>query len=220
METNKITYRLIEQYIQGALDEKTMHEIERQALDDPFLADAIEGYSHKESTAGAQISLLQKQLEERIALQQEKKNAFYFSWQRISVAAAACLLFISASILFWMKGSRNSRMETKEREVQVSLMPADSVIALTGKKVAPDRIATPAGGWTKFKQYLKENRSVDATLKGKVVVSFSIDPQGKPYNIKIVESANAALNNDAEKLIKNGPKWQTKDNPIVVKIDF
>ena len=64
METNKITYALISQYLGGELDEAAMHELERQALDDPFLADALEGYSHAELPAGPHLSLLQKQLEE------------------------------------------------------------------------------------------------------------------------------------------------------------
>lgn len=128
METNRITYKLIHQYLEGKLDEKSMHELEKQSLDDPFLAEALEGYSQADSYAGPQLSLLQRQLEERIALQQEKKNTIYFTWQRISVAAAACLLFIAASLLFWMKGSRRQQLLTNtEKSVNVNLTHPDSL---------------------------------------------------------------------------------------------
>ena len=137
---------MISQYLGGELDEAAMHELERQALDDPFLADALEGYSHAELPAGPHLSLLQKQLEERIALQQERKNVFNFTWQRISIAAAASMLFISASILFWMKGSqRNGAPIAKhEKKVDVSLSSADSLIkagALDDKREAVVRPA-------------------------------------------------------------------------------
>ena len=137
---------MISQYLNGELDEPSMHELERQALDDPFLADALEGYSHAEVPAGPHLSLLQKQLEERIALQQERKNVFNFTWQRISIAAAASMLFISASILFWMKGSQRNGapIARHEKKVDVSLSSADSLIkegALDDKKEAVIRPA-------------------------------------------------------------------------------
>ena len=36
----------IRKYLNGELDAAAMHELERRALDDPFLADAIEGFEH------------------------------------------------------------------------------------------------------------------------------------------------------------------------------
>jgi len=122
VETNKNTHILIQQYLEGELDEKAMHELEKQALDDPFLADAIEGYSATDVPAGTSLSFLQRQLAERIAQQQENKNVFYFTWQRISVAAAGCLLFIAASILFWMKSQpKDGNPAVKEKQVDVNL---------------------------------------------------------------------------------------------------
>ena len=34
----------IKKYTSGQLDARAMHQLEREALDDPFLADALEGY--------------------------------------------------------------------------------------------------------------------------------------------------------------------------------
>ena len=33
----------IKKYLAGQLDARAMHQLERRALDDPFLADALEG---------------------------------------------------------------------------------------------------------------------------------------------------------------------------------
>ncbi|MGV3509770.1 MAG: carboxypeptidase-like regulatory domain-containing protein [Sphingobacteriaceae bacterium] len=130
METNRIDYTTIQQYLEGSLDKEAMHELEKRALDDPFLADAIEGYTHINKPASKQLSLLQTQLEERIAQQQENKNVFNFNWQRLSVAAAASLLFITASILFWFKGQKTEeQIALNPKQVEVSLTPADSIVA-------------------------------------------------------------------------------------------
>ncbi|PRY53922.1 hypothetical protein B0I27_103395 [Arcticibacter pallidicorallinus] len=127
-EANKQKYNLIQQYLEGSLDPGRMHELEKEALEDPFLAEALEGYSAFEGSAQPHLSLLQRQLEARIAENAEKKNIFYFTWQRISVAAAASLLFISASILFWMKGTNtDSRLAGNAKNVEVTLTPGDEL---------------------------------------------------------------------------------------------
>ncbi|MGX5688263.1 carboxypeptidase-like regulatory domain-containing protein [Arcticibacter tournemirensis] len=125
METNRIKYSVIQQYLEGKLDPRDMHELEKQALEDPFLAEALEGYSETEVQAAPHLSLLQRQLDERIAQQQENKNTFFFTWQRLSIAAAAGLMFISAGILFWMKG--DNRETRVAKHVEVKLTPVDSL---------------------------------------------------------------------------------------------
>ena len=199
-----------------------MHELERRALTDPFLADALEGYTRSDSAAAPHLSLLQKQLEERIALQQEKKNMFHFGWQRISVAAAACLLFISASILFWMKGSRNQQravVESKQKSVDVTLMDPDSVKAFSSDEAILSMNAEPVGGWKNFQKYLKENKRT--TIAGIVVLSFKVDAAGKAANVDVLKSSASELNNEAIRLIKDGPKWKSNGEGFVnVKIEF
>ncbi|NEU08882.1 hypothetical protein GZH53_11220 [Flavihumibacter sp. R14] len=116
----------IQQYLEGTLDKKLMHELEKKALDDPFLADALEGYAHSAASSHG-LSMLQRQLHERIAHQQENKKVFDLSWQRLSVAAAAAVMFISAGVLFWM----NSQLPDKQiaathKQVEVNLAPVDT----------------------------------------------------------------------------------------------
>ncbi len=63
----KPTADLIRRYLAGELDDRTMHALEKQALDDPFLADALEGYALYEPDQSAAISDLQARLNERIS---------------------------------------------------------------------------------------------------------------------------------------------------------
>lgn len=228
METNKITYGLIELYLQGKLDEKRMHDLERQALNDPFLAEALEGYAKTNESATPHLSLLQKQLEERIAVQQEQKNAFHFGWQRISVAAAACLLFISASILFWMKGSwTNNRSGDKERKVDVSLMHPDSVKHYTLKndqKMLQNEVpAFPAGGWENFEKYIRENKKVakSSTTDAEVILAFKVNVTGRPSEIRIIKGNEESINKEVIRLVEEGPAWEYfGKQEIRLKIDL
>ncbi|MBC7914179.1 MAG: hypothetical protein H7Y07_08650 [Pyrinomonadaceae bacterium] len=139
---NNISYITIQQYLAGKLDEKAMHELERQALDDPFLAEALEGFGQREFSSEKQLSLLQTQLQARIAQQVENKNLFYFSWQRLSIAAAAGLLFVTASILFWIKADKKEQqLASNPKQVEVNRSSEDSIISnpnLKEEKLIPE----------------------------------------------------------------------------------
>lgn len=125
-ETNKLKYNLLKQYLNGQLDPRGMHELEKDALEDPFLAEALDGYAEIKGSLHPHLSILQRQLEDRIAQNYVKKNTIFFTWQRLSVAAAASLLFVSASILYWMKGTdRSAKIAVNPKQTEVKLTAAD-----------------------------------------------------------------------------------------------
>ncbi len=129
MKTNYPDSLTIQQYLEGKLDPEVMHQLEKQALDDPFLWDALEGYSTYADSA-AELSILQRQLHERIVHLQENKKIFDLTWQRLSVAAAAAVLFITAGILFWMNGSnQDPQIASNPKQVEVMLSDPDSLLA-------------------------------------------------------------------------------------------
>jgi hypothetical protein len=86
------TYKDIERYHSGQMSEDEMHRMEMAALDDPFLADALEGYSYT-STAKEDLNKLQDRLFERT---NQKEKVFWigknYNWLKI----AAVLLFVIA----------------------------------------------------------------------------------------------------------------------------
>ena len=124
MSTNYPDSLMIRAYLEGKLDHEEMHRLEKQALTDPFLWEALEGYTHT-SNPGTDLSILQRQLHERIVHLQENKKVFYLTWQRLSVAASASVLFITAGILFWMNVNRSGPLT--EKQVQVELIDRDSI---------------------------------------------------------------------------------------------
>jgi hypothetical protein len=57
----------IEKYHKGLLSPGEMNELEKAALDDPFLADALDGYKASAENISSDLSELKKKLEERVS---------------------------------------------------------------------------------------------------------------------------------------------------------
>ena len=73
----------IRRYVQGNMSARDMHAIEKAALDDPFLADAIEGMQqalqeHDEVLVTGQLQELQQQLAERTTETNRKNRVIAF----------------------------------------------------------------------------------------------------------------------------------------------
>src|SRR5690349_673466 len=110
---NHITYSLadIQRYLQGGMSAKEMHDLERAALEDPFLADALEGYS------GADMQQAQQHLAQiEIAIRQQKEESKvvvlpplkkYRSWQ---VAASIVLLISIVGVTYFIFNNKGSEI--------------------------------------------------------------------------------------------------------------
>ena len=101
----------IQRYVQGKLSAKEMHAMEKAALDDPFLADAIEGmqqalHDHDESVVTGQLQELQQQFQTRIAGTGKKARVIAFHWWQ--AAAAAVVLIITG---VWIYSGITNRPE-------------------------------------------------------------------------------------------------------------
>jgi TonB family protein len=74
----------------------------------------------------------------------------------------------------------------------------------------------PADGWDDYDVYLNNNLKVPDEFKskrtggGEVEISFEVDKNGEPANIKIVKSLCGKCDSEAIRLIKEGPKWKRK----------
>jgi len=199
---------LLEDYLDGKLDSKAMHQIERQALEDPFVAQALAGLSESPRRVTQSVSLLQKQLYERIAEQQVQKKRTVYTWQRLSIAAAAAVMFISVSIIFVMRVRQNQELLGKRQPKIVEVNMAPVVIPASA-------VAAPVGGWAELEKYMRSNNRLANTGKPErsVEVSFGIDKAGNPVAIKITKSAAQDLDKEAMRLIKDGPRWEQPATP-------
>lgn len=91
----------IEKYHKGSLSPAEMHAIEKAALDDPFLADALEGYATPGTDAVADIAGLKKRLSQRA----EENKAIPLAGSLRSGSRwwkAAALILLVAGAGFWI----------------------------------------------------------------------------------------------------------------------
>ncbi|TDG37318.1 TonB family protein [Pedobacter changchengzhani] len=124
---------VLEDYLDGKLDGKAMHFVEKQALEDPFIADALEGL--RQSPKRKQnFSILQKKLHDRIAQKPVKRKLWGITTQRMSIAAAATVIFLSVSILFFMRENNRKNVETAQRKSKCVIVNLDSNNALAANK--------------------------------------------------------------------------------------
>ncbi len=86
----------------------------------------------------------------------------------------------------------------------------------------------PADGWDNYDTYLTNNLNVPEEIKtkqntaGEVQVSFEVDKNGEPINIKIEKSLCPKCDEEAKRLIKEGPKWKrnAKKGRTTVTVPF
>ena len=292
----------IQQYLEGSLNAKLMHQIEKKALEDPFLADALDGYAQSPGSSLG-LSILQRQLQERIVHLQENKKVFQLTWQRLSIAAAAAVLFISAGVLFWINSQNiNSQSALNPKQTEVQLTPEDSLTTSDSKANAvikvpesqssdlsmkseplivsakPNRIKSNAGvtkqvlitpepsasgmsktmktagmsdsnplsevaassamasisampepveGWLNYKKYIAERVKIaraGITANGIIKLDFTVDPQGRLNNFKILNGLTKEANDLAIKIIQNGPPWKPsasgKPEMMQIEVNF
>ena len=144
---------VLEDYLDGKLDAKAMHRVERLSLEDPFVAEALAGLSLSPKRVQS-LSLLQKQLQDRIAQKPVQEKRWQITSQRLSIAAAAAVLFVTVSLLFWMRESNNR----------------EQVAANTPKKVD---VAIAA---TQEPALVKANKEVEKVIAKAAIVSVTKSP--------------------------------------------
>jgi hypothetical protein len=167
---------VLEDYLDGKLDAKTMNRIEREALEDPFVAEALAGLSMSPKRSLESLSLLQKQLHERVAEHHSAKKATVITWQRLSIAAAAAVIFISVGIIFWMKQVNYQEMASKRsKKIDVNIAPkpgSDSVIENA------DAVAT-----LKTESADKASTEIDKAIKAAKTNSYAANSKAKSKTI-------------------------------------
>ena len=96
----------VRKYLNGELDAKAMHRLEHDALDDPFLMDALEGFESAPKDQQANLADLTARLQQRT----EQKKGRVISWQVWSIAASVLIVLTIGG--FWIK--RNSPEQARQ----------------------------------------------------------------------------------------------------------
>jgi hypothetical protein len=142
--TNENTYRIyteadIRRYLNGEMSSKEMYALEKLAIEDPFLADAIEGYNAMSSDAAqADLQWLQQNLGQQqeakvIPLQAASKKKF--PWVKMGIAASFIGLVTFLGIkAFDSKKMNESDAYAKNEQAPVTAATTDSIVAFNEVK--------------------------------------------------------------------------------------
>ncbi len=98
------------------------------------------------------------------------------------------------------------------------------------EKTAPGKEdgAAPVGGWVAYHNYLNSNRVspnevLENNIHGEVEVMVKLKSNGNISHIKVVKTLCAGCDAEAIRLVKEGPKWEVKNNKaskVKVNIKF
>ena len=115
-------------YIRGLRKGKEAHRLEKESMQDPFLADAMDGYNQVEGNHEQRIEKLRMQVSAHSA---KKKNTYAITW---SIAACLIIGFGISSYFLFLKKSMTDEVFIAEESVSIKL----------AKPAAPPTPAIPA----------------------------------------------------------------------------
>jgi hypothetical protein len=154
----------IRNYWSGKMSPREMHALEKASLDDPFLADALEGYSSVNSqTAASDIDWLRKNL--NTAKKEEKKAIPLFRQSWIRVAAAIIIIGGLGTLSYFIFSPEKNKEVAQTKTIVKKEQTIDSkpdTVAVTVKDTPRFNFNTQAEQKT-FR--LNKNRQDDLVAK-------------------------------------------------------
>lgn len=102
-------------YIRGLRKGKEAHRLEKESMQDPFLADAMDGYNQVEGNHEQRIEKLRMQVSAHSA---KKKNTYAITW---SIAACLIIGFGISSYFLFLKKSMTDEVFIAEESVSTKL---------------------------------------------------------------------------------------------------
>jgi len=124
----------IRKYLNGELDSAAMHRLEREAQDDPFLMDALEGFEAAGPNEQASLNELHKRLQQRVNKKEARVIPFWY-WR-----AAASFLIIAGIGGLWYKYNAAPK-QTLVARADKTLMRAPLPIKPDKKGISIDKPA-------------------------------------------------------------------------------
>ena len=201
-------------YVSGELSPSEMHNIELLLLDKSIETDAVEGLAtiKNRTELEGDLTEIQRRIKERVSKSEKlfpvkPIKVWRYNPINIAVAAAVSVLSVLAVTLFFLKIDFFNRINTN------SVKPS------------------PVGGLSNYSIYIKNNlvcpEKESTNNKISVFVNFIIKSDGSLSDFKIIKSNGDQYDNEAIRLVKNGPKWKPgkKGNKYInedytLKIDF
>jgi TonB family protein len=182
----------IQKYLNGELDAHAMHKLEREAQDDPFLMDALEGYAAKGSQQDNLIAL-----QERIEARTATKTRRIIPWAVISIAASVLGFAVVVGVLYKNNQSPEAIKVAMNQPVKANQADTTEVV----KEKAPSAVVMAPGA----KRYTAANLLANKSKAPAVVRSL-------PNSLPVAE---AEANNQSMDALKKLPDSSHVEDMIV-----
>ena len=213
MENNYQLSRIYN-YLHGLMSKEEMHALEREALDDPLLQEALEGYALKENVDMQALSLLQKRLQDRVAHAKDRKHRQFFAWQRLAIASSAAVLFVVACVFILMRTINHTKQE-QITEVNLGLVEKGVEVDPMFSERHSDGF--PVEGWEHFSHYLSQ-RIGALDLQEPVVIIFQIQESGEPSRLEFRPEVPQEIKQSITSILQKGPRWKGTEGQFRVII--
>lgn len=201
MENNYQLSR-IHNYVNGLMTKDDMYALEREALEDPFLQDAIDGYKLQNGVDIKQLSLLQQRLATRVKEQSNNRNKRFYNWQRLAIGMTAGVMFITVCSLLLIKYiPQKKSVDIKE------VIITDAVFEYEAVPVQAENNVVPVKGWGALYEVLNVHYSNSQHYVGALDIHFDVDSNNKAYNI-VIEGNNFQKDEELEDLLRNKLQWK------------
>jgi len=224
----------IENYAAGSRRGKQANRLEREALNDPFLSDALEGF---EEPGNHRANI--EELKRRNGLQAVRHRLLY---PMVAAAAGVALLLTTTTIFLVNRSSAGlhdaellaEAPESVEQPIAplFDYYPKEAVLSpeLAGKNEIPialvdEKPAFKKGDVDAFTRWV-ENRLRNAEcpddngIPVKAIVEFVVTAEGRVTEVKIIRGLDLNIDAKIMDILSNAPKWTPgkQDNqPVDVK---
>lgn len=224
-------------YIKGNKKGLEAHNLEREAMQDLFLADALDGYSNIEDPElDVRLRRMEKKIEQNRSNRPEKTRRGYLFW----MSAAAVMIFVCTISYELGLISGRGHLDFVENNIlsadgyeQSVPESAESALAIPNRSFDEktqaamaerqlnnkeplyenaDELPCPTNGYKAYYEYvykeMKELVTFDSNnISGIVVLHFDIDNSGRPSNIEIIESSSEAIARKLIDIVRKGDRW-------------
>lgn len=208
----------IKKYLNGELDAHAMHQLEKEAQNDPFLMEALEGYEQSATDQQKNVDEVLARLKNRVS---NKTNRRIVMWRTISIAA---LILVALTIGLWLYYNQPAINKivfvdkTKQVIEQKPKVDTDTIVQpnSTNNQIALNNTVNPVKGrinlhkkpsvTTVSQSAVTEMKKDSEPLNEMVVMNYA-----KQRNTDKSTSASAVIPDSAKKEIKgmvrdaNGP---------------
>jgi TonB family protein len=172
----------IKRYLSGEMTPSERHALEKRALSDPFLADALEGAQELSLTDFEQeVAGINHRIEERVSVSAAKPKQVFFSPMTYRIAAGLVLL-AAVSILLW----KMADTEAVQKPVALNEPMATSD---SSKDVATERVGGSEPGPIALAE--KSVTKKEAVSKNKVTEEISLPKETEKAGVEVSDETVA-----------------------------